>query len=272
MSENNNGIWIGENSVAAIIEEMTISFLRLEKDLIVSILHHSEMGVLGVAYGHGTAKSHDHTAAIIYDSEKNFVKNNDEATDFIKLHSSDKVSYDEQSQKLIYTTYDNKRFENILAEKIEASDFERKNEIDNSLSIAEKMAQWGKNVYLQVSPKCVRAGIDTRKYSVFYTIDFNGNQYDAKYNEFIYCRVGQNGYCEKGRAMLPTVQIRHHHTSMLEDNLSSVKDYKPDENCFVEGSCAFPADGGWYWSLKEVSDDVIYLQGCGGDIYEIHRK
>ena len=271
MSENNYGIWIGENSVVAITEDLTISFLRLKEDLIAGILRYNETGVLGVAYGHGTAEAHNHTAAIICDSDKNFVKNSDEAADFIKLHNSDKISYDEQNQKLIYTTYDNIIFENILAEKIEMSNFERKNEIDNSLSVTEKMTRWNIKQYLQIGPKSVRAGIDTRKYSIFYTIDLNGNQYDAKYNEFIYCRVGQQGYCEKGWAMLPTIQIRHHHTSMIEDNLSSVKDYKPDENCFVEDSCAFPADGGWYWSLKEVTDDVIYLQGCGGDVYEIHR-
>ncbi len=40
----------------------------------------------------------------------------------------------------------------------------------------------------------------------------------------------------------------------------------------MENSCAFPADGGWYWSLKEVTDGVIYLNGCGGDTYGIYRK
>ncbi|MCL2774198.1 MAG: hypothetical protein FWD71_12730 [Oscillospiraceae bacterium] len=271
MSENNYGIWIGENSTVATLGEMTISFLRLEKDLIASILSHSDMGVLGVAYGHGTAEKHNHTAAIICDSDKNFIKNNDEATDFIKLHSDDKITYDEQNNKLIYKTYNNRVFENVLAEKIELSDFERKNEIDNSLSVAEKMARWDREAYLNINPKQIRADIDTRKYSIFFCIDFNGNQYDTKYNEFIYCRVGQNGFCEKGRAMLPIIQVRHHYTGMVDDNLSSIKDYKPDENCFVEDSCTFPADGGWYWSLKKVTDDVIYLQGCGGDVYEIHR-
>jgi len=274
MSENNYGIWIGENSVVAITEDLTISFLRLKEDLIAGILRYNETGILGVAYGHGTAEAHNHTAAIICDSDKNFVKNSDEAADFIKLHNSDKISYDEQNQKLIYTTYDNRVFENILAEKIEMSDFERKNEIDNFLSVVEKMARWNIGKYLEISQKCLRAGITTRKYSICYNIQWSGAIIGGKnLDEFIYCRVGQNGYCEKGWAMLPTICIRHHQTyCTFEDNLSSVKDYKPDENCFVEDSCAFPADGGWYWSLKKVTDDVIYLQGCGGDVYEIHRK
>jgi len=273
--KNLHGIWIGKDSVVALTENITITFLRLKEDLIASILHHSDTGVIGVAYGHGNGyigKKHTHTAAIIRDGENNFVENNDEANDFIKLHSSDRISYDEQNKKLIYTTYDNKTFENILAEKIEMSDFEGKNEIDHSLSVVEKMARWNVRRYLEISPKCLRAGIDTRKYSIFYTIDLNGNQYDSQYNEFIYCRIGQQGYCEKGWAMLPGIQIRHHYAGMSEDNLSSVDDYKPNEDWFVSDGCSFPEDGGWYWAIKKVTDDVIYLQGCGGDIYEIHRK
>ena len=59
---------------------------------------------------------------------------------------------------------------------------------------------------------------------------------------------------------------------MIEDNLQTLEEYKPVEDCFIADGCAFPSDGGWYWSVKEVTDDVIYLNGCGGVIYEIHRK
>jgi hypothetical protein len=59
---------------------------------------------------------------------------------------------------------------------------------------------------------------------------------------------------------------------MIDDNLSSIQDYKPNGEWFVNDGCSFPEDGGWYWAIKKVTDDVIYLQGCGGDIYQIHRK
>lgn len=265
--KNNNGIWIGENSTIAIVGEMRIVFLRLEKDIITSILYRDEAGVVSAAYGHGNGdidKEHTHTAAIICDSG-NIFKNNDEANDFVKMHSSDRVSYNEKNKKLIYTTYDNRVFENTLAEKIEINDFERVNEIDNTLPIAEKMAKWNIKVYFSINSNQIRAGIDTRKYSVFYNMNLSEN-------EFIYCRVGQQGYCEKGWAMFPTIQIRHHYTGMIEDNLSSINDYKPNKDWFIVDGCSFPEDGGWYWSIKEVTDNVIYLQGCGGDVYEIHRK
>jgi plasmid stability protein len=57
---------------------------------------------------------------------------------------------------------------------------------------------------------------------------------------------------------------------MMENNLLSINEYTPVEDWFVENSCAFTPDGSWYWSIKEVTDDIIYLNGCGGTD-EIHR-
>ena len=271
MSGNINGIWIGENSIVAILNGLRIAYLRLEKDLLASILYHDTKGAIGVAYGHRKDEKHDYTAAIICDCENNFIKNNDDAVDFIKLHSSDKVWHDEQNNRLIYTTYNNKVFENVLAEKIETGDFERVNEVDNSLSVVEKMKRWNMKAYCQVNTKNVRAGIDTQKYSIFYDIDWSedGEKYGA--DEFIYCRVGQMGYCEKGWAMLPIFEVRHHRARMLDDNLATINDYKPNADWFVDDSCNFPEDGGWYWAIKEETDDFVRLQGCGGEIYTIHR-
>jgi len=237
---NNYGIWIGEDSVVAVTENLSIAFLRLQKDLIISVIKYQN--VTEVVYGNAT----NQTSEVFKETP----------------HTSDKISYD--GAKLIYTTYDNKVFENILAEKIEMNDFTRYNEIDNNLSVAEKMERWNIKAYLQTGDNQIRAGIDTRKYSIFYCVDLNNTR-------FIYCRVGQNGYCAKGWAMLPTIEIRHHLVRMTEVNLSSVNDYKPNEDWFVENSCTFSADGGWYWALKDVSDDVIHFQGCGGDIYGIPR-
>jgi len=268
MTNKTNGIWIGENSVIAIAGELRLIFLRMKKDSIVSILSHDKSGVISVAYGHGDSwDNHKYTVVVMKNEQGELVKNNDQAADFITLHSADKLSYDHQNDKLIYTTHDGKAFENVLAEKVVMSDFERKNEIDNSLSVTEKMTRWSIGTYIEVNSKVVRAGIDTDKYSIFYAVDLSNEA-----NEFIYCRVGQNGFCEKGRAMLPTIEIRHHLTRMIDDNLSSIHDYKPNEDWFVADGCTFPEDGGWYWSIKELTDDVIYLQGCSGDVYEIHRR
>ena len=95
--------------------------------------------------------------------------------------------------------------------------------------------------------------------------------FDEK-EKFLYCRIGKNAYCEKGWAMLSTTCIRMNESRMLEDNLLALEDYKLNEDFFVEDGCSFPDDGGWYWSVKEVTNDVIYLNGCGGATYEIQKN
>ena len=74
---------------------------------------------------------------------------------------------------------------------------------------------------------------------------------------FLICR---RGYCEKGWAMRSTTCIRHMECRMIEDNLQTLQEYKPMEECFVADGCAFPSDGGWYWrqyrnssSFREIS-------------------
>ena len=263
-NKDNYGIWIGENATIAIVDEYRISFLRVKADLIISILQHDVHGVVGVVYGFGMDfNAHSFVSVINPISGKEFI-NSDEAKSYIQSHTSDMIEYDESSQKLTYIMFDGQRFELVLAEKISMSDFTKAKEIDNNLSIAKKMALWGVGKCFEYTDGYYNVRIDTQKYSILFSLSISEN--------WVYCRVGQNGYCEKGRAMLSTVCIRQNETRMIENNLLSINDYKPVEDCFIVDGCAFPPDGGWYWSVKEVTNDVIYLNGCGGQTYEIRRK
>ena len=263
MDEKMNGIWIGENATVAIINDFRISFLRIKKDLIVSVLNHNVFGTVGVTYGFGidfeayafvSAKNPD--SGVVFNSS-------DDAKPYIKNHSADKIEFVDTNPRLIYTIFDGTKFELTLAEEIDMNDFKKINEIDNSLTVAQKMALWEVGNCLEYADGYFNVRIDTQKYSILFSFNIT--------EKWIYCRVGQNGYCEKGRAMLSTICIRQNETRMINNNLLSIEKYKPNENCFVVDGCAFPPDGGWYWSVNEITDDVIYLNGCGGDIYEIHR-
>lgn len=147
---------------------------------------------------------------------------------------------------IVYIMYDGKLFNLKLAEKIDMANFDVKNPVDNSLSIAERMALWGVNKFFEYRDGYFNVGIDTEKYSIYYNFSVN--------EEYVYCRVGQNGYCEKGRAMFSPTCIRQNECRMIENNLKTLEEYKPVEDCFVADGCAFPHDGGWYWSVKEVTD------------------
>jgi hypothetical protein len=266
MTENIYGIWIGENATVAIIDEYRISFLRIQEDLIASVLHHNTYGTLSVVYGFG--KNHDAHSFVsaICPVTREPLHNSDKAKSYVQNHSADKIEYNTANKKLIYTMYDGKKFELVLSEKINSTDFDKVNEIDDTLSIANKMALWEVGKYFEYTGDkgYFNVAINTHKYSILFSFSISEN--------WVYCRVGQNGYCDKGRAMLSTVCIRRNETRMIENNLLSINEYKPIEDCFIVDGCSFPPDGGWYWSVKEVTDDVIYLNGCGGATYEIRRK
>jgi hypothetical protein len=259
-----NGIWCGKNATVAIVDDFTVSFLRIQHNTIASILRHRDYGTVGAVYGIGV----NFDAHAVYCSKNPdtgaFFYNVIDGKNNLENHSNDIIEYDETSQNLIYTMYDGKKFNLVSAEKIDMAIFERKNPVDNTLTVAERMALWGVNKYFEYRDGYFNVGIDTEKYSIYF--------YFSVTDKHVYCRVGQNGYCEKGRAMLSTVCIRQNECRMLENNLLTINEYKPMEECFVADSCAFPSDGGWYWSIKKVTDDVIYLHGCGGATYEIHRK
>lgn len=265
IDHNLYGIWIGENAVICLVEDFRISFLRIKPNLITAILYHNSLGVMGVVYGHGI-NFDAHATMSIKRADSSIFTNSDSANSYIENHSNDIVTYDGSSNRLIYTMYDGVKYDLLLAEKIDMTEYKNlKNSItDPSLSIPEKMELWNRYINFQHDIYYVTANINTRRYSIFFNLAPGGSGH-------AYCRVGQNGYCDKGWAMLSTVCIRHNETRMIEDNLSSLNEYKPNEDCFVPNSCAFPSDGGWYWSIKEITDDVIYLNGCGGEVYEIYK-
>ena len=47
------GIWIGKDATVAVIKDFRISFLRIEKEKIASVLYHNKYGVVAVVYGLG---------------------------------------------------------------------------------------------------------------------------------------------------------------------------------------------------------------------------
>lgn len=257
------GIWHGKDATVAVLERFAIAFLRVREDKIISIFHHVEYGTLGVVYGFRADLKQSTVCSAREPKEKEVYYSHEEGKEYIALHSQDKYEINKQNE-LIYTMYDGTVFELVLAEGIDMEMFERTYPESDKLPLAKRMALWNINKFAYCEKGSFNAGIDTEKYSIVYNFIADGS--------FIYCRVGLNGYCDKGRAMLATTCIRQNGGGMLENNLRALEDYVPIEDCFVVNSCAFPPDGGWYWSVKEVTHDRILLNGCGGDTYLINRK
>lgn len=254
-----NGIYIGKDSALAVIDDFYIAFLRLREDLIVSVFRHSS-GFLAVVYGHG--KNFDAYSQFgFYESVSDDCIAVEGFEDLVRVHTGDTVR-NTAGCKAVYTTYNGKDFENVLAEKIDMSDF--KSEFQKEDTVAACMASWVREFFYGRNDSSMWAGIDTTRYSATFNIRFSDGR--------VYCRLGQNGFCERGRAMLSTICIRSNECRMVPNNLVALRDYRPDGECFVEGTCAFPYDSGWYWSVSSVTEDEITLNGCDGDVYRIRRS
>ncbi len=262
-----NGIFCGRDSTVAVEDAFCIAFLRLNDGRIISLLKHTKDGVVGIVSGKGVAAQYSNTTVddscyCIKEIPGGTIRFNDETMSAeMEAHNKDRIAIDDDGN-MTYTMYDGTVFLLKLAEKTGGDYFDKK-EYAEPLPVSRKMALWNICKYYNTNAQHIWAGIDTERYSIYFEVD------DAR--KVIYCRVGQNGYCEKGWAMRSTTCIRLRECRMIKDNLDAIKNYVPDERCFVAGSCAFPADGGWYWSLKSVEDDVIYLNGCGGDTYTIRQ-
>lgn len=260
---NQYGIWCGKDAAFAAVENYSIAFLRLGEDRIASVLRHRLYGTVGVVYGQASESGASASYCVKNPANGHVACHGNGEAEWLTRHSGDAFRAEENG-RAVYTMYDGSVYELELAEAIDMSIFERTYPADPSLPLAKRMALWGIGTLCYFADDNFEVKIDTEKYSAYFCVSGAQN--------FLYCRLGQNGYCEKGRAMLSTVCIRMNECRMLKDHRQALKEYKPVEECFVTGGCAFPPDGGWYWSVKSVTDDVIYLNGCGGVTYEIHRK
>lgn len=258
------GIWCGKDATVTIVEDFSISFLRIRKDRIASILKHRQYGTVGVVYGVGTGFDARAVYGIRHPESGKLSYSEADGKEYLEKHAGDSYSVEEDGS-MTYRMYDGIEFPLVLAEEIHMEDFDRKTPVDSGLTVAQRMSLWNVKQWFGYDDGQFNVCVDTQRYSIYFNVSLGDEL-------FIYCRVGQNGYCEKGWAMLSTTCIRQMECRMIEDNLQTLREYRPMEECFVADGCAFPSDGGWYWSLKEVTEDVIYLHGCGGVTYEIHRK
>lgn len=255
-------VYCGKN--AAIMENDVLSFifLRIKDDNIISILKHSHFGIVGIVSGYGN-KSDAYADYCFVDPDTGLKHSNVfELNEALENHKKDTVCTND-SNKLIYTTFDGIVYHLQIADELS----EDVHLIDSELSLADKMRIWNCGMSYATSyldNYYVEAEMNTEKYSATYNINPSDN--------FIYCRFGMHGYCNKGYAMLSTICIRHNECRMIPDNTEALKGFTPDEKYFVDNSCAFPPDGSWYWSVENIDDNTVYLNGCGGGIYEIHRN
>lgn len=90
----------------------------------------------------------------------------------------------------------------------------------------------------------------------------------------IYCRAARYATSDKGVVFDQNIRM-----SLIggvwgvfcaKDNMVAAEKKTVDENLFNLEACAFTKSG-IYWSMKSAADDIIELNGCGGEIYRWER-
>lgn len=258
-------VYCGADAAIITNDSFSFIFLRYRDDCIVSILDHATYGKIGIVCGYGI-RFDAHSEYCIRDprSGETFYSKL-EYLDELEAHKKDILSLN--CREATYTDWNGRVFSLCLAETMIDHAVISDEECDK-LSTAEKMRIWncGKRLVLDSFDDecCFEGEIITDKYAALFLIHTS--------DKSVYCRLGVHGYCEKGYAMRSTICIRHNECRMAKDHLCALEEFRPDEKYFTEGSCAFPPDGSWYWSVKDSDNHVVYLNGCGGDTYIIKRQ
>ncbi len=257
------GFYIGKDSALVISPEFTAAFLRLNEGHIVTALM-KDGRIAGLVSGRRDGRNL-HVFSMLHAADARIVRPAEapEAlNDLEQAFSACTLSFTEGGAVCTFASQD---FPLALGAPIDLDAIRRPQPVNDSLSVSEKMGAWNVNCWYIVgqSGDSVHVNLSDGRFDCHWEINVPQNS--------IYCRFGVNGYCDKGWAMKPTIVLRAHACEMLPNHCEALLPYHPIEECFVPDGCAFPDDGGWYWSVKEVSSDTVTLHGCGGDTYTIYR-
>ncbi|MCH5272089.1 MAG: hypothetical protein J1E35_00315 [Lachnospiraceae bacterium] len=255
-------VYCGKDAAIVENDDLSIIFLRVGDENLISMLKHSSIGIVGIVSGYGrNFEAHADYCFINPETGMRYCTR-PEFCDELEKHKKDTVCTND-AHEMIYTTYNGSVYRLQIAEELETDEIRMTDEEIQKMSLSDKMRMWNCGKEFECFDFAVHANINTERYSAIFNVNASNN---------LYCRFGMHGYCDKGYAMLSTICIRQNECRMIPDNTEALKGYVPNEGYFADNSCAFPADGSWYWSVRNVDDSTVYLNGCGGDIYKICRR
>ena len=90
----------------------------------------------------------------------------------------------------------------------------------------------------------------------------------------VYCRAARYATSDKGIVFDQNIRMSliggEWGVFSAKDNTIAAEERSVDENLFNAEACAFTKSG-IYWSVKSAADDIIEMNGCGGEIYKWER-
>ncbi len=261
--EGHYGYYCGQDAALVLSPEFNVAFLRLTQEHLVTAMI-KDGRVVGVVSGHRMGKER-HVYMMLQATERRFVRPDEALEELVGVAQDFAACHVEFTGNDALCTFAGQEFRLALGDAIDLDAIRRPQPVDDSLSVAEKMRAWNVDCWYIVGEKgdTLHSNISNGRFDCHWELNWPEG--------VIYCRLGVSGYCAKGWAMLPTSVFRAQACGMLADHRDALLPYRPNEECFVPDGCAFPDDGGWYWSVKDVTPDCITLNGCGGATYTIYR-
>ncbi len=260
------GVYHGEHATLVLTAYFCQAFLRLSDHELLCVMHHPTQGPVAVVEGLGKGwAAHAvwcYRTAPTASFHMNAQTEEEAAACRALLTDRDGDMLSFQGTALTYRMADGRTFPLQLAEAIDMAYFRQTVSPGDYTTLPDRMRAWNRCCLFHMDEQGVHANLSLPVHNFCFNLTSGGD---------VYCRAGLNGYTEKGWAMLSTACLRPGESRMLPNNLDALTPFQPLEDAFVPHACAFPEDGGWYWSIKDANDDVIHLHGCGGDTYAIYR-
>lgn len=182
-----------------------------------------------------------------------------------ELHNISLVSVEQRDDSYIFTMYDGRAYSSVRHENYTDGDVLPNITSATDENIASCLQTWHLGLReRQINDMVVGVEINTLKH--MYIFDITDN--------FIYCRAARYATCNKGIVFSQNFRQNFHdfvgQSFAMKNNKKALEDVTVDKELFNPIQCVF-SQNDIYWSVLKVEEDVIYLNGCGGETY-IWRK
>ena len=173
-----------------------------------------------------------------------------------------KLTSDENNNP-ICEMYDRSKYKVMLDEIIDENILAPKRLSVATSSIGDSLKSWmlGLNIEkgFERGSKYWEVSINTNKHMYIYHIGEYG----------VYCRAARYDVSDQGIVFNQNFR-QGTYAFMVEDNTISLDSLLVNEDLFNSKSCVIDSDS-IYWSVLKVTKDLIYLNGCEGETYEIKK-
>lgn len=257
------GNYIGENIEFVILKKYSLVYIFDEiKNTIESYLLHSDGFICKSAciFDANTSFEMDGFGGILYfrDIEGISFFNSEEVK---RLNAISLMSLHKEDDLYRFSMFDGRTFSAIMKEKYGNGEVIPLNMIATVENVGECLKEWHQGLReIKIQNTVVGVEFNTPNHMYIYNVSDN----------YIYCRAAR--YATSNKGVVFTQNFRQNldnyrgHSFAFENNLISLEDLTVLDDMFNPNQCTI-SNHDFYWSISNIENDCIYLNGCGGATY-----